>query len=180
MGPSAPVSNTPDGQPLHSKLLYLGVTSDRPRRISNRLSSAARCSPSRTSDDTVDMPEYLPAGLTKIRSRLLLRSLFSTSTSTIHHCCGVPRHRTEHRPPSRPRPLWCHRSHVRNPLSWTPWLLLGARTMPQTLPTPHSPLFGPTPLQRSDKHTSCTDKRALALRNKNYREHKANMFLALG
>ena len=62
VGPT-PVSDTPDGRPLHDELLYLDLPSDLPGRDPNCCVSVVRCKPCWNPDDTDDIPKHLPAGL---------------------------------------------------------------------------------------------------------------------
>ena len=62
VGPT-PASDTPDGRPLHQKLLYLDFPSDLPGRNSKCRVSVVRCKPCRNPDDTDDIPKHLPAGI---------------------------------------------------------------------------------------------------------------------
>ena len=62
VGPT-PASDTPDGRPLHQKLLYLDFPSDLPGRNSKCRVSVVRCKPCRNPDDTDDIPKHLSAGI---------------------------------------------------------------------------------------------------------------------
>ena len=56
---------TPDGLPLGSNLLYLGLPSDQPGSDACRRVAIELCKPCANPHDSEDMPKYLPAGLTQ-------------------------------------------------------------------------------------------------------------------
>ena len=56
---------TPDCSPLGAKLLYLDLPSDMPGANARRGVPVQRCKPCTNAHDHGDMPEYLPAGLTR-------------------------------------------------------------------------------------------------------------------
>ena len=64
VGPS-PSDSTPDGRPLAAKLLYLDLPNDMPGPDAHCRVSVARCKPCTNPHDTTDIPQYLPAGLTR-------------------------------------------------------------------------------------------------------------------
>ena len=64
VGPCFAAEN-PDGSPLRSNLLYLDLPSDVPGTDARRRVAIERCKPCANPHDSVDMTEYLPAGLTQ-------------------------------------------------------------------------------------------------------------------
>ena len=64
VGPCS-AAETPDGSPLGSNLLYLGLPSDLPGSDARRREAIERCKSCANPHDSGDMPKYLPAGLTQ-------------------------------------------------------------------------------------------------------------------
>ena len=64
VGPCTP-ADTSDGSPLGAKLLHFDLPPDTPGADARRRVSVQRCKPCTNAHDHGDMPEYLPAGLTR-------------------------------------------------------------------------------------------------------------------
>ena len=62
VGP-ATAKDTPDGRPLHEKLLFLDFPSDLPGQDAKPRVSVARCKPCHNPNDKSEVPKYLPAEL---------------------------------------------------------------------------------------------------------------------
>lgn len=63
VGPAS-ASDTPDNRPLHDRLFFLDLPFGPPGRDSKSRISVKRCKPSRSPDDTTDLPKCLHVDLT--------------------------------------------------------------------------------------------------------------------
>ena len=113
-------ADTSNGSPLSAKLLHLDFPSDTPGADARRRVSAQRYKPCANPDDSGDMPNYLPPGLTQYQvcAQQLLQEILP-----------VPRHsrrrfdfssktpsEEDHRTPIGSRSRWGHRGDVRDAL----------------------------------------------------------------